>query len=203
MASCFLLSRGWTYRTVIWRCNSKYEGAQRCHSTHVREDDIKDGFLQVMMEIIPRKSAVIATCQQVLNETMETESIERKLEALNKQEESLHRQIEGIVGEFARVTIDKAVYDREYGELHGQYETVVAKITKMEGELADKRQRRRRVELFIRMLTGEHQPPVYDGGLFTAYVGRVIVRGTKGNAELEYILRDGTSHTVKVSQLRG
>ena len=203
MASCFLLSRGWTYRTVIWRCNSKYEGAQRCHSTHVREDDIKDGFLQVMMEIIPRKSAVIATRQQVLNETMETESIERKLETLNKQEESLHRQIEGIVGEFARATIDKAVYDREYGELHGQYEAVVAKITKMEGELADKRQRRRRVELFIRMLAGEHQPLVYDGGLFTAYVDRVIVRGTKGNAELEYILRDGTSHTVKVSQLRG
>ena len=83
------------------------------------------------------------------------------------------------------------------------YEAVVAKITKMEAELADKRQRRRRVELFIRMLAGEHQPLVYDGGLFTAYVDRVIVRGTKGNAELEYILRDGTSHTVKVSQLRG
>ena len=44
---------------------------------------------------------------------------------------------------------------------------------------------------------------VYDGGLFTAYVDRVIVSGTKGNAELEFILRDGTSHTVKVSQLRG
>ena len=73
------------------------------------------------------------------------------------------------------------------------YEAVVAKITKMEGELADKRQRRRRVELFTRMLAGEHQPLVYDG----------IVRGTNGNAELEYILRDGTSHTVKVSQLRG
>ena len=87
---------------MIWRCNSKYEGEQRCHSTHVREDDIKEGFLRVMMEIIPRKTAVIATCQQVLNETMETESIEKKLEALNKQEESLHRQIEGIVGEFAR-----------------------------------------------------------------------------------------------------
>ena len=204
---CFFGAKVWhstdPYRTVIWRCNSKYEGTQRCHSTHVREDDIKDGFLRVMMEIIPRKTAVIAACQQVLNETMETESVERKLEALNKQEESLHRQIEGIVGEFARATIDKAVYDREYGELHEQYEAVVAKITKIEAELADKRQRRRRVELFIRMLSGEHQPMVYDGGLFTAYVDRVIVRGTKGNAELEYILRDGTSHTVKVGQLRG
>ena len=191
------------YRTVIWRCNGKYEGEERCCSTHVREDDIKTGFLRVMMEIIPRKAAVIDACRQVLDQTMETESVEKKLESLNKQEEALRRQIGGIVGEFARAAMDKAAYDREYGELHGQHEAVIEKITKKEAELADRRQRRRRVELFIRMLEKEGQPLVYDGGLFTAYVDRVIVRGPKGDAELEYILRDGTSHIVKVNELRG
>lgn len=143
---CYFGAKVW-HSTAPYRTVMQVRGAQRCHSTHVREDDIKEGVLRVMMEIIPRKSADIATCQHVLNETMETESVERKLEALKKQEESLHRQIEGIVGEFARATIEKAVYDREYGELHGQYEAVVAKITKMEGELSDECQRRRRVEL--------------------------------------------------------
>ena len=50
------------YRTLIWRCNGKYEKVKRCTTPHVKEKTVKAGFVQVMARLLVRKQDVMEGC---------------------------------------------------------------------------------------------------------------------------------------------
>ena len=54
------------YRTVIWRCNRKYEKGKNCTTPHVKEDDVKAGFVQVMARLLASKQEVYGLNQVFL-----------------------------------------------------------------------------------------------------------------------------------------
>ena len=61
---------------------------------------------------------------------------------------------------------------------------------------SDKEYRAKRISLFMRMLAGQEECPEFDPAVFTAFVEKVVVSGTKEDVRLRFVLRDGTENKV-------
>ena len=59
-------------------------------------------------------------------------------------------------------------------------------------EKEDKEYRAKRISLFMRMLAGQEECLEFDPAVFTAFVEKVVVSGTKKDVRLSFVLRDGT-----------
>ena len=84
----------------------------------------------------------------------------------------------------------------EYDRLVSQYEKLAAKIAVIQREKEDKEYRAKRISLFIRMLAGLVECLEFDPTVFTAFVEKVVVSGTKKDIQLRFVLRDGSECRV-------
>ncbi|MBQ8964330.1 MAG: hypothetical protein IJ089_11155 [Clostridia bacterium] len=63
-------------------------------------------------------------------------------------------------------------------------------------EKEDKEYRAKRISLFMRRLAGQEECLEFDPAVFTAFVEKVVVSGTKKDVRLRFVLRDGSEVTV-------
>ena len=76
------------------------------------------------------------------------------------------------------------------------YEKLAARIATIQREKEDKEYRAKRISLFMRMLAGQEKCLEFDPAVFTAFVEKVVVSGTKKDVRLVYVLRDGSEYRV-------
>ena len=184
------------YRTVIWRCNWKYEKGKHCTTPHVKEEAVKAGFVQVMVRLLASKQEMLEGCRQILDEVLTTDEQSRQIAKLQDQAVGLTQRIRGLVNENARTQMTEDEFNSEYDRLVGQYEKLAAKIATIQREKEDKEYRAKRISLFMRMLAGQEECLVFDPAVFAAFVEKVVVSGTKKDIRLSLVLRDGTEYTV-------
>ena len=185
------------YRTVIWRCNRKYErGGQRCTTPYVREDAIKAGFVQVMARLLADRQMVLEDCKRVLDEVLCTDEQSRQIAKLQDQAVGLAQRIRSLVNENARTQMTEEEFKREYDKLASRYEKLAERIAAIQREKDDKEYRVKRISLFMRMLTRQEECLGFDPALFTAFVEKVVISGSKKEVRLVYVLRDGSEYKI-------
>ena len=87
-------------------------------------------------------------------------------------------------------------FSPEYDRLVSQYEKLAAKIAAIQREKEDKEYRAKRISLFMRMLAGQEKCLEFDPAVFTAFVEKVVVSGTKKDVWMRFMLRDGSEYKV-------
>ena len=87
-------------------------------------------------------------------------------------------------------------FSPEYDRLVSQYEKLAAKIAAIQREKEDKEYRAKRISLFMRMLAGQEECLEFDPAVFTAFVEKVVVGGTKKDVQMVYVLRDGSEYPI-------
>ena len=184
------------YRTVIWRCNRKYEKGKRCTTPHVKEEAVKAGFVQVMDRLLASKQEVLEGCRQILDDVLTTDEQSRQIAKLQDQAVGLAQRIRGLVNENARTQKTEDEFTPEYDRLVGQYEKLAARIATIQREKEDREFRAKRISLFMRMLGGQEECLKFDPAVFTAFVEKVVVSGTKKDVRLVFVLRDGSEYKV-------
>ena len=63
-------------------------------------------------------------------------------------------------------------------------------------ELNDREYRAKRISLFMRMLARQEECLEFDPALFTAFVEKVVVSGTKKDVRLRFVLRDESEYKI-------
>jgi len=63
-------------------------------------------------------------------------------------------------------------------------------------ELNEREYRAKRISLFMRMLARQEECLEFDPALFTAFVEKVVVSGTKKDVRLVFVLRDGSEYGI-------
>ena len=103
----------------------------------------------------------------------------------------LGQRIRGLVNENARTQMTEDEFTPEYDRLVSQYEKLAAKIEAIQREKEGKEYQAKRISLFMRMLAGQEECLEFDSAVFTVFVERVVVSGTKKDVQLRFVLRDG------------
>ena len=180
------------YRRVIWRCNNKYGGDVKCSTPHVTQEELEKAFVSVMQKVITEKDAIFAVCREVLDEVLDTSELDRIATRLQDQALGMAERVRKLIEENARVRRDQEEYQREYEALVAEHEKLSQQIQDVEVQRKDKADRRRRIEVFLRMLEEQGECRRFEPYTFVAWVNNVVVRQ---DGTLNFCFRNGMNYT--------
>ena len=182
-------------RTVIWRCNNKYKevnrssGGTKCATSHVTEEQVMAAFGSVVMQLLAQRPEVIAACEAVIAELLDTVEEDTKLAKAHEEAEALAVQVKGLIDAQAHGDGGDG-FKEKYAVLEKQYARIQEKIRALEAAKADKTFRAKEAQAFLMAMEGFEE--LSDTELFNALVDRVVV----GDG-LTFILRDGSEYGVR------
>ena len=179
------------YRRTIWRCNSKYDGDRRCSTPHVTQDELEKAFVSVMQRMLQEKAEVLTACRAALDAVLDTAELDRTAKRLEEQVLGIAERVRKLVEENARVQMNQEEYQREYNALADAYEKASEKLRRIAVQKQNKADRRRKIEIFIRMLEQQEECLDFDPYTFVALVDRVVVRKDR---ELVFWFRNGMNY---------
>ena len=189
-----------SYRKVIWRCNHKYNGQQKCTSPHVTQETLECAFEEVMRRMIAQRDHVIAACKLAVKEVLDADDLRIEQEGLEDKLLLLNERIRRLVNDNARTELDPEEYQREYDALSVEYKQATDRIQEIDKELRSREVRKKQIALFLRMFERQEADVEFDAGTFVAMVERVVVNRTEGGrkSNLRFALRNDQEILIRI-----
>ena len=155
------------------------------------QEELEKAFVDVMQKVIAEKDAIFAVCREVLDEVLDTSELDRIATRLQDQALGMAERVRKLVEENARVRRDQEEYQQEYDTLAAEHENLSEKIRSIEEQKKDKADRRRRIEVFLRMFEEQKECVRFDPYTFVALVDKIVVGQDR---KLEIIFRNGMKY---------
>lgn len=177
---------------MIWRCNNKYEGENKCSTPHATQDELEKAFVSVMQKVVAEKDAIFAFCREVLDEVLDTSELDREAAQAQDKMMVVAMRVRKLVEENARVRRNQEEYQREYDALAVENEKLGQQIQAIDERKKDKAERRKRIEVFLHMIEEQEECMKFEPYIFVALVDKVVA-GQDG--KLDFYFRNGMSYT--------
>lgn len=143
-----------------------------------------------MADIIARKTQVIETCESILCELLDSSATEEERGRLEKEGDTIAKEIEALVERQARGTVEG--FAEKYQELEKRYQRVEDKLKAVAADHQDRTYRAKQAELFLETMKQLPKKAKLDNTeLFMALVDKVIV----GDG-LTFVLRNGIEEKI-------
>lgn len=146
------------YRRVVWRCNHKYDHKAQCATPHCSEEELKGFFLSALGKLINERDDIEYAFDAIKKTVYSTDALGQELDRTQAEIDVTSEQINRCIRENAAVAMNQDEYNRRYDALNDQYEELKRRRKEIQSKIADKNERRTRVEQFIAELM--HQPQV-------------------------------------------
>jgi len=163
------------YRTVIWRCQHKYNNGEPCKTPHVTEDQIKAAFVAEMNRLIANKEQVLADIRMLIATLIDTRDLEERETAAVKKVEAVSESMRKLVDAYAHALIEQAVYDDQYAGLLAQSRALEEQIAEIGEQREQQKARKRELDAFYKVLKTSGPIVEFDQGLWNVAVKSVIV----------------------------
>ena len=184
------------YRRVVYRCNEKYEkkGTPRCSTSHLTEEEIKNGFVRALNILISDKQAVLDDCRLLFDTLTETAELDAQIETQMAEREYAMEILKKCVEDNAVKEQSQLEYWKRYDALAERYETEKNKLEKL---LVLKEERKHKAELIgafmFELSEMEGIIETFDARLWFFTVERVVV--TEGK-KMTFEMRNGAKIAV-------
>ena len=152
------------------------------------QEELERAFVSVMQRVLQEKAEILTACRAVLDAALDIAELDRAAKRLEEQVLGIAERVRKLVEENARVQMNQEEYQREYNSLAEDYEKASEKLRRIADQKQDKADRRRRIEVFLRMLEQQEECLDFDPYIFVALVDRVVVRKDR---RLVFCLRNG------------
>ena len=138
------------YRRVIWQCNSKYEGEQKCSSPHLTEDQIKGAFARAIGQLLTDRARIIEDLEAVKQGLCEETDLIEKQKNLLAEMEVLENLMHKAVMENAETAQDQEEYSKRYEAYAAKHE----KLKKQYGDAQAEREARQNKAQILEGMAG-------------------------------------------------
>lgn len=163
------------YRTVIWRCQHKYDNGEPCKTPHVTEDQIKAAFVDEMNRVIANKDQVLADIRMLIVTLTDTRELEEKEASVGKELEAVSESMRNLVDAYAHALIEQAEYDDRYAELLAQSRVIEDRIAQIGEQREQRKARKRELDAFYKVLKAAGPIVEFDEDLWNVTVKSVTV----------------------------
>ena len=175
------------YRRVIWRCNAKFDGKNKCATPNLTEDEIKKKFLKAYNQLMGNREQIISDCKSMMEMLTDCTELDSKIAKANEEIAVVSEQVGSCIRQNASTALSQDEYESQYGSLVKGYEKAMRKLEKLNAEKADRENRRRELQGFVDSL--RNSPLVldtWDEQLWTLLLVKGIVQ-RDGNIVFEFI----------------
>lgn len=139
------------YRRVIYRCNEKYNGSNKCSTPHVTEEEVKLWFVSAVNQLLDNKLEVIDNLSVLLS-IGSLEVIDEQIKVLETEAEVVSQLVANLVSENAIISQDQDKYLDKYNQLSSKYDGIVQEIESLELERLKKSKRNKELQDFMEIL---------------------------------------------------
>lgn len=176
------------YRRVIYQCNEKYKGENKCTTPHVTENEIKDWFVSAINKVISNKDEIISNLETLL-EISGTAYLEQRMKELETEVEVVSQMISKLVMDNAVMPQNQDVYQEKYRNLADRYDALIVELESVEKEYLDKAKRNKELQAFLKTLKSQEcLVTEFDDLLWETAVERIII---KEKRNIEFIFKNG------------
>ena len=164
------------YRTVIWRCQHKYDNGEPCKTPHVTEDQVKAAFVEEMNRVIANKEQVLSDIRMLIATLTDTHELEEKEASARTELKAVSESMRELVEDYARAFIDQTAYDDQYAELLAQSLLLEDQITQAGEQREQRKARKRELDAFYKVLKATGPLVEFDEELWNVAVEKIIVQ---------------------------
>ena len=137
------------YRRVIWQCNGKFKGDEKCTTPHLTEDQIRDAFREAVSKLIPDRTALLEDGRIIKDALTDCTGIDKKLNEISGEMEIVAGMIDAYVRENAVTAQDQNQYKSRYDDLISRFETSQAKQAALQKERAERERKADALDSFL------------------------------------------------------
>lgn len=117
-----------------------------------------------------------------------TMELDKAATRLQDQALGMAARVRQLVEENARVQRDQDEFKNDYEALLAEHARLSEKIRTIAEQKKDKAERRRRIEIFLRMLEEQKECADFETGMFVALVDKVVIQQ---DGHMEFCFRNG------------
>ena len=178
------------YRRVIYQCNKKFKGKEKCATPHLYEDTIKQHFITAANKLMAGKDEIIANFELIKQALFDTADLEAEQAALQSEMAVITELIKEAVAENAHVALDQMEYNRKHAALVERYKAAKDRSDEVTATASDKKARAIALEAFISALANQGLIEVFDEQLWCSLVDYVTI---EGDGKMVFVFKNGVS----------
>lgn len=178
------------YRRVVYQCNHKWGGDQKCGTPHLDEETIKRQFVAAVNKLLVDKDEILANFAEIKAELFDGIQLEAERRELQSELAVVADLIPKTIAENARVAQDQTEYQKRYNALVERFDVAKARLAEVTELLTARKTRGEKLDSFIRELAA--QPALIselDERLWVTLLDYATV-GLDG--EVRFTFKDGT-----------
>jgi DNA invertase Pin-like site-specific DNA recombinase len=164
------------YRKVIWQCNHKFDGEEKCSTPHLDEETIKQIFIKALNILCKERDLIIAGFEEIKDTAFLTDELEAEAGQQNGEMNVVAELIQNCIDENARVAQDQTEYEKRYDTLVQRFDTARAKLEETQAAIAKRQAQRQMMENFMEVLRSlPEQVDYFDEGTWYAMCDYITV----------------------------
>ena len=166
------------YRKVIWQCNHKFDGGEKCTTPHLDEDTIKQLFIKALNILGKERNLIIAGFEEIRDSAFSTEALEADVHVLASEMNTVAELIQKCIDENARIAQDQTEYEKRYDSLVQRFDAAKEKLDEVQAAITKKQAQRQMMENFMEALQSlPEQVEIFDEGTWYALCECITVYG--------------------------
>lgn len=161
---------------MIWQCNHKFDGGEKCTTPHLEEETIKALFIKALNILGKDRDIIIAGFEEIRDTAFLTGELEAQAAQLNEEMNVTAELIQKCIDENAHVAQDQSEYAKRYDALAERFDTVKAQLDRVQAAITQKQAQQKMMENFMAELQSLPETIDYfDEGAWYALVDFVTV----------------------------
>lgn len=163
------------YRRVVWQCNHKYDGDEKCITPHLTDDDIKRLFVSAVNQLIGQKDTIITALTASLDTAFDLTVLKAEQAELESEMAVVSDLIEKCIYENAHTVLDQEEYQKRYDGPTARFDATKTRLEAVEDAIHSKQSRRATIEAFLATLAETNLVDEFDTALWCGLVDFVTV----------------------------
>ena len=143
------------YRRIIWQCNHKFDGGEKCSTPHLDEETIKGLFIKAVNILTTEKDEIAANFQAIKGQLFSTGELETEQSQLQEELNVVAELIQQCVRENAHVALDQTEYQARYDGLAERFDRTKARLDEVRNAITEKQAKKEQIERFFAELEGQ------------------------------------------------
>lgn len=179
---------------VIYQCNHKFKGKEKCSTPKLEEEQIKELFVKAVNLLITDAKEIIRNYEEARPLIFDTECFDAEITELQEEMTVTAELIQKCVDENARTAISQDKYKKKYDALVKRFEKAKKRLQEIHDTKRDREARRLQTDHFMRELKKQESIITeFDEVLWYTLVDRITVYN---ETDIRFTFKDGTEYRV-------
>lgn len=126
------------YRHVVWQCNDKFKGVNKCTTPHVTEARIKEKFLEAYNQLLPEREHLIEDCRAMQELLTDCTDLNKEMQEREQELAVVEELARRYVDDNSSMALDQEEYMARYTKLEERCNGVLDRIKELKKQRVER-----------------------------------------------------------------